>query len=274
MSKNPYAGIPILGKINRIIKLIEMPCGPSYDIFVETFAPAAFKALIAYVSPGKLEIVRFRQGRGSSPCGFKQLFDAEAEEIPAYQQAGVRFIIRLIGLAERALFYWMLIDIAEEFVINWTTLAYKRAGCDIPLVRGPCKLSNGLASPLSTPTHTVIRWDTVEYDPAHWASAPPRYTIEPDTFGAFNVLAGISVDNGPSGGHNWTAKIVQGTGQETRDSQEVYLPFAHDTSDLVLDATINIASAFDAPIAITLDVDGAGFVEGVKGGYFAVYKLP
>lgn len=162
-------GIPIIGDLygagNAIIDFYESDCRPSWDVYVKTLFPALGTLVIAFLSFGLSDILRgYFRPTGTRGFGFlnrgrrvktgrprtrlgRYLGKIKIPEIGnliGKKLPGATFFRGLpVGnkmnwfwsvsdVFARAGLYWLIADITEDFVINWTTALYHSPECANP----------------------------------------------------------------------------------------------------------------------------------------------
>lgn len=154
------------GSLNTIRVLTESTCADKWDILIETALPAAGNALYMLIIPDPDEILenylqprgrrgtakRAKQGFGRrqgtrwgqlrwwQKIGFPDVDQIIADILPgrdffAGRQAGApeRWIWRGIDILDRGLWYWMLLDLSANFVVEWGSGIMESRFCTSPM---------------------------------------------------------------------------------------------------------------------------------------------
>ncbi len=138
-------------KVNFIIDSWSTGCDAPWYIYIETMGPAALEAFIVMLSFGWADVVRGRLrprglGRRSSKRKgkwsrriprFPEIGNTLGKSIPVGEQLEdfvkwgnkTRFLWRIDNLIQAGLFMWLIVDVAEDFVFNWTSLLYDSYWC-------------------------------------------------------------------------------------------------------------------------------------------------
>lgn len=138
-------------KWNRVSKFMANPCDAPTMAYVETFFPAAGKAVITLLSFGLDDVARgFFRPKGLYPkgclgrnkrrrgaIGIPEVGEEIGKRIPgaetvkSRQYGGLEKNLWLLdGLAQRVLFWFMVIDVITDFSYDWTSGIYKKKFCE------------------------------------------------------------------------------------------------------------------------------------------------
>lgn len=135
--KTPLAqafDIPIIGddlsKVNHIIDLWSQPCLENAEVWAYALYHAAPTLLVSILKPELIDINIKHPGRKETK-GKKMRF------FPVWLTRGTIFeipvprwqVFRLFEFSQRIGFYFLVADATEDFVINWTSMAYQWQGC-------------------------------------------------------------------------------------------------------------------------------------------------
>ncbi len=138
-------------KINYVIDSWSTGCDAPWYIYIETMKPAALEAFIVLISFGWADVIRGRfrpKGLGRRTGKRKGKW---AKRIPRFPEIGntlgkslpfgeqvqdfvkwgsnTKFLWRIDNAVQATLFFWLVADVAEDFVFNWTSLLYKSYWC-------------------------------------------------------------------------------------------------------------------------------------------------
>ncbi len=139
-------------KVNFVIDSWSTGCDAPWYIYIETMGPAALEAFIVMLSFGWADVVRGRLrprglGRRSSKRKgkwgrriprFPEIGNTLGKSIPLGEQLEdfvkwgnkTRFLWRIDNLVQAGLFMWLIVDVAEDFAFNWTSLLYDSYWCE------------------------------------------------------------------------------------------------------------------------------------------------
>lgn len=165
--------IPVIGDIygaaNTVIDYAESDCHPDWNIYVETLFPALGEAVLVLLSFGLDDVLRgyFRpaggrgfgglgrasrrtrrltraqRARGLLRGGIPEIGELIGRHLPNAEVVrgrnigrGERWLWRVDGIAQRGLWYWMVADVTEDFLVNWTTALLESEECNCPDAAG------------------------------------------------------------------------------------------------------------------------------------------
>lgn len=143
---------PWVGKIGKIHSILSLPCGPSTDIWVTAawiespklfwsiFAPDCLDAAAnrgkgpprkgAGNQRGAHRLSRRGRARGMRVVDPTSWIGNAANQVPIPKGALSTALFRIFGVSQATAFYFFIADAGLDFLINWTSLAMKAAGCD------------------------------------------------------------------------------------------------------------------------------------------------
>lgn len=157
-----------LGRINVITKFLSFDCGADWFVYVETLLPAAgelFLVLIdfdwddiarGFFRPAGIRARRKMRNRKRKKKRFKfelpEIGELIGKNIPGAKfvkgrRVGTlgRWFWRIDGIAQRFLWYWLVVDMTIDFFYNWSTgiMTHKRCvmSGDAWMIGGPGFLS-------------------------------------------------------------------------------------------------------------------------------------
>lgn len=140
----------IIDRVNYVAKSWNNPCNAPWAVYVESVLPAALEVAVALVCFDIFDVARFifrpanlrsgrhgsrrRKGRhGRKPKGIRALL---ARKLPPFQRLqqrkitqGVKTLWVIDGIGQRALWWWLVIDVASGFLYNWTSMVRKSEAC-------------------------------------------------------------------------------------------------------------------------------------------------
>lgn len=114
---------------NALKKFLYTSCTVTPTVWIETFLPAAVLAVVSVLTPDPKEVVRIA---GNGKSWLKQVrdsfHDAAADE-PIESFKKTNFLFDLAEGIDRAVWWLFLAGVTADFLIEWSTLAYRMAGC-------------------------------------------------------------------------------------------------------------------------------------------------
>lgn len=187
----PSSGDGSLDKVNFVIDSWSTGCDAPWYIYIETMRPAALEALIVLLSFGWADVVRGalrpkglgrrsskRKGKWSRRIpAFPELGNTIGKNLPFAEQiedfthyrAGTRHLWRIDTGMQALLFWWLVVDVAEDFAFNWTSLLYESYWCQ-PDPPGRFSYRN-----TPTPGKSGGVWWTEGYGTRDYQYAPPSW---------------------------------------------------------------------------------------------------
>jgi len=140
-------------RVNYITDVWDDPCGADWVVYVESFGAASLNLAISLATFGLDDVVRaaarpknVRQRpklrrSGNSPRsrvpGLPEPGDEIGKRLPgAYElrqrtvSDGVRNLWILDGVLQRALWWWMVVDLSTQFAFDFTSQLYKSEACE------------------------------------------------------------------------------------------------------------------------------------------------
>lgn len=161
--------VPVLGNLygtaNAVIDYAESGCHPDWHVYIETLFPAVGQVVIAILAFGIDDVLRgyFRPAggrgfgglgrasrRGRAPTkaqrargvvrgGIPEVGELLGRNLPGATlvkgrnvSKGERWIWKIDAIGQRALWYWLVADITEDFVVNWTSALMRSEQCECP----------------------------------------------------------------------------------------------------------------------------------------------
>ncbi len=141
-------------KVNFVIDSWTTGCDAPWYIYIETMGPAALEAFIVLLSFGWADVVRGRLrpkglGRRSGKRKgkwarrlprFPEIGNTLGKSLPVGEQLEdfikwgnkTRFLWRIDNLFQALYLGLLVVDVAEDFAFNWTTLLYHNYWCEDP----------------------------------------------------------------------------------------------------------------------------------------------
>jgi len=122
----------IMRNINYLSKMNVMGCSaPDIFVTIETGFEAAGPALLSLLTPGCTDIVKMKLGH--SPWHSRGIRSVIKGVAAPFAVEANKFLYKIgYFTAERGLYYWMVADIATEFVTTWQSLAFAAEQCPLP----------------------------------------------------------------------------------------------------------------------------------------------
>jgi hypothetical protein len=159
-----------LKKIQAIVDFVEDPCAAPWTVYLELARAPAREALMSLMTFGLDDIFRGffrpkgiyrrartgRRRRGPRGVGLiPELGEMIGANLPGAEKmqgrafgSATKFFWQLDGVLQRALFWWMVVDVATDFLYDWSSLINRTAFCQAD---GLC----GAAS-CDVITHTLV----------------------------------------------------------------------------------------------------------------------
>lgn len=226
----------LVNKFNTLRRVSELRCNWSWRLFVETALPAAGQLVLALLDFGLDDVVRgylrpfgprarARLNRKAKKPGKKNLKKFEipelgeliGENLPGarlfkarHVSKAERFIWVLDGLAQRALYYWMIFDLTTDFFYNWAVGIYKSELCAAGSAGGRVQRSGHTTGAYwdawVTAAHNPL---TLEYSNIWGAPLGDEATGIGNDFRPVQYICALKVDRSfGAAGWNWEARIV------------------------------------------------------------------
>jgi hypothetical protein len=134
---NPvFRNIPILGghisKLGQVQDLVYSSCSPTASLWVQGFFHAVPMLLWAINKPEPIDIDMVRRGRSHKR---KRRFKLSITQImqPTLTIRGLPATVRFaFNTYEQIGWYLLLADATTDFLVNWTSMTYRWAGCKVP----------------------------------------------------------------------------------------------------------------------------------------------
>jgi len=180
-------------KVNFIIDSWTTGCNAPWYIYVETMKPAALRAFLVLLSFGWADVLRGRLrpkglGRRTSKRKgrwnrriprFPEIGNTIGKSLPFGEQlddfvkwgTNTRFLWRIDNLMQAGLFWWLVVDVVEDFVFNWTSLLYESYWCQPD---PPGRFSYNRDSWWIIPGNT---WYPVSFPNEDYEEGPPVWTL-------------------------------------------------------------------------------------------------
>lgn len=155
-------------KINFIIDSWVTGCDAPWYIYIETMKPAAMEAFIVLITFGWADVLRGalrpkglgrrtskRKGRWNKRIpAFPEVGNTIGKHLPFAEQledfvhwgSKTRNLWRIDNAIQAGLFFWLVADVAEDFVFNWTSLLYETHWCREPRLGNFSYSQGGLAT--------------------------------------------------------------------------------------------------------------------------------
>ncbi len=196
-------------KVNFVIDTWVTGCRAPWYIYVETFKPAALTAFIALITFGWGDVLRGMlrpKGLGRRTSKRKGKW---AKRVPAFPEVGntigkhlpfaeqvedfakwgnsSKFLWRIDTAMQHALFLWLVADIAEEFVFNWTSALYEGQWCNEPAPKG-FSHRNDWATTKNGGTWRLIAYASSDYDDPY-----PSYGFQHGRTGPGGAILAASI---------------------------------------------------------------------------------
>jgi len=115
-------------KINTLVRLSQMPCQVPPLVWAETFLPAAIKAVYSFIEFNPYNVVKARAGRPGIH-GLGNILPKLPTVEPLLKDGLGKALWEITGKWDEIGNYFFLAELALTGAIEWTTLAYRKAGC-------------------------------------------------------------------------------------------------------------------------------------------------
>jgi len=209
--------IPIFGEVwrsmNAVIDFVEYGCYPTWTVWVDTLLPALGTAIIqlfdfglgdilrGYFRPTNLRgigrlgrfPVRGRKGKGGKLGKLRrfpqppEVGDSIGKRLPgskmfrARKVTGIERQVWVIDqTVQRALWYWLMADIAENFITNWTTAIMESEACRNTDL-GHCSADRLGNQPMAPDEwQAIINWHVISNEPSDFFGAGSGSLSIPD----------------------------------------------------------------------------------------------
>jgi hypothetical protein len=261
---------PLLERINRIIKLWTVTCGVTWQVWAETFFPAATSTLIKSMIPSIRDIQKNRAGI-SYYCGLKQLVQ-DYDQIPGEgDDAGYRWMYEWAAPIDKGLWYFWLTELASEGLLQWVTLAHQYSGaCEPDEFDGPCAASEPIGN-IDAGSSGLVPYFSTDSNVPGWLQSPPNSAVVPGggiyTVGGrlmvrclplppttdFSIYITVQTGNPPG--------IIAGTSTVATLS-------SGDTTTLTIFGTIDLSEyPYNTSIFVGVHTSGSGAVSMESGNF-------
>lgn len=197
-------------KVNFIIDSWTTGCDAPWYIYIETMKPAALEAFIVILSFGWADVLRGflrpkglgrrtskRKGRWNRRIPrFPEVGNTIGKSLPFAEQLDdfvkwgnkTRFLWRIDNAMQAGLFFWLVADVAEDFVFNWTSLLYESYWCQ-PDPPGNFSYRTVGKSPDSGHVWQLAGFGTEDYE-----NAPPEWLFSVGTSGPNGCMAAAALE--------------------------------------------------------------------------------
>lgn len=115
--------------LNALIQMLYLPCtGNGVQVWVKTAKPAALKLFWTAVQPNAKQLIRTVEGK-SWLHYFRAAAQDVVEESPYFTFQDTEFLFQIAEVVDPITLYMWLGEITGNFLVNWTSLAYRMEGC-------------------------------------------------------------------------------------------------------------------------------------------------
>lgn len=221
-------------KVNFIIDSWTTGCDAPWYIYIETMKPAALEAFIVLLSFGWADVLRGflrpkglgrrtskRKGRWNRRIPrFPEIGNTLGKSLPFAEQledfvkwgTATKFLWRIDNAMQAGLFFWLVADVAEDFVFNWTSLLYESYWCQ------PDPPGNFSYRTIGKTAHSGGRWHTAAFGTEDYENAPPTWFFSTGSSGPNGCTVASALAFEPQGGFDppteLAIRIIEfGTGQ-------------------------------------------------------------
>lgn len=201
-------------QVNYVIDAWSRPCEAPWYIYVETLKPALLEAFISLITFGWDDVLRGwarpaglhrRTGKGKGkrrgrfPTRFPELGDLTGRHLPGSDAVkginwsdGAKTIWRLDGALQLGLFGLLIVDIADDFAFNWTSVLYETQWCR---ESSKGRFSYRLAAPVVI---GGIVWQTLGFTVEEYEKPFPNWVGTFGVTGINGATIAFAVDLGPT----------------------------------------------------------------------------
>lgn len=265
-------------KVNFVIDAWTTGCDAPWYIYVETMKPAALAAFITLITFGWDDVARgYFRPKGLNPRRtgkrkgkwnkarprFPELGELLGGKLPGAQEVQgqkwsnlAKTLWRVDGAMQAALFYWLVVDVVEQFAFDWTSLLYESYWCQDPALG---KFSFQTIGWFAIPRN---QWKKAGFGTEDYNHPPPGWVFTRGTTGAVpaTITAALRVTARPPWGDPTSFRVVVWE----RGSHEILADSG--TSDELVDGEIVGVATGNVPPNITFEV-----VAWMTGPSFANY---
>jgi len=194
-----------IDKVNTVVKFVENPCNAPWTVYFESALISAGRQILVLLSFGLDDIIRGyfrpkgiyqarrspfgRRGKGKHRKGviIPEIGEMIGKRLPGAEEArgrtvtqGVKTMWLIDGVLQRALWYWLVVDVTIDFFYTWATLVQKSTFCQAE------NQGKALRTGSSSPMLGLAGWQGVLAPTAVYAEGPVVTAI-----GSFFFSAGI-----------------------------------------------------------------------------------
>jgi len=287
--------IPIVGNaigtLNAVTNFVEYGCYPHWTVWVDTFWRPAGRVVLqlfvfdlgdilrGYFRPTNLRGIGSgtrmpmrgkknkagKTGRGNRKVAIPEIGNSVGKALPGspfFQGRKVtgieRYLWILDGLSQRVLWYWLVAEITEDFVTEWTTAIMESEACRRPTTFYISAEKTGATAVFTGDWSRIIAWQTIERSgPGFWNGIGGALDI-PAGHQA-NIAAAVHVSESGIGtveGANVRLSVIGSGPQPTPET-----PWPVNSNDDP--TTPTLTATIYGPAVVTVDVFpiGTGIVE-------------
>ena len=208
--KNPQE----FDQVNYVIDAWSRPCQAPWYIYIETLKPALLEAFITLITFGWDDVargyarprdLRRRTGKGKGkrrglvPRRFPELGDLTGRHLPGSAAVkGIKWadlaktIWRIDGMVQLGLFALLIVDVADDFAFNWTSVLYETTWCR-ESAKGRFSWHRTSPTFIGGPVWQTIGIDIEDYD-----KPMPTWVVTFGVTGVNGATIGFGVDLGPT----------------------------------------------------------------------------
>lgn len=194
--KPPGGGLnALLRPVGRVTRLAIEPCSVPPTIWAETAGPAVLEAIMTIASPDIKEAYHITTGH-SLVCTLKSDIKDGLKEAGERPGAWTRRLFKASEVVDAAIWYMFLASVGADALVDWTTMAYRVAGCTDITQRGSSDSPQGATVDSSgNGVETGFSWLTDNpLDPAFGASVQVR---PGHNWGIFWHVEGVDLARNP-----------------------------------------------------------------------------
>lgn len=128
----PVVG-PWIGKFGRVQDIMATPCDVDPGIWVLAFFAGAPTAFFSLLKPDPFDLVTERFGQGHKKKRKRKFRYDRLVSLPKPTKPGLQWMFFRVGqMAERLGWYILIADVAFEWALTWSSMAYQWSGCADP----------------------------------------------------------------------------------------------------------------------------------------------
>lgn len=172
--------IPIVGSVIRtyyntghIYEIVTQACTPIPNILIRAFFANIPMLIWSIVKPDPVDYVQERFGHGHHK---RRRRDWTKGDIDVDKPSGGRGHLRWVSflgseLLDKIGWYCLVVDATEDFLVNWTSMAYRYSGCQDPLSGHGSSRRSTLFAYFHDTSPLQVTFDTWTFTAGYFATA-------------------------------------------------------------------------------------------------------